>query len=405
MSIDLTNIRNNFPILSEKVNGKPLIYFDNAATTQKPNAVIDCVSNYYKHYNSNIHRGVHFLSGYCTDEYEIARQIISDYLGSNEKNEIIFTAGATDSINLVAYTWGKANIKENDHVIVTAMEHHANFVPWQQLCLQKGAILDIIPLTETGELNIEAYSKLLEHKPKLVALNHVSNVLGTINDVKVLTSLAHSAGAVVLIDGAQAAPHGPLNVCDIDCDFYVFSGHKLYGPTGIGVLYGKRLLLETMPPFRYGGDMVDQVSFDKTTFNTLPFKFEAGTTAYIEAIALAAGISYLNTIGWHNIKTQESALALYGYEQLSSLSWLKVIGPIHRVPLFSIIFNSIHPFDAGTLLDKMGIAVRTGTQCAQPLLSLYNVKSVLRASLAFYNTKEEFDIFVKALDKVKTMLE
>jgi cysteine desulfurase/selenocysteine lyase len=399
-TLDITAIRKQFPILHQQVHGKPLVYLDNAATTQKPQSVIDCINSYYRQYNANIHRGAHYLANISTEKFEAVREKIQRFIGAETKEQIIFTSGTTDSINLVAQTWGRQHIGAGDEIIVSTMEHHSNIVPWQMLAAEKGAVLRVIPITAEGELNISAFEQLLSSRTKLVAVNHVSNALGTINDISLVISKAHQHGAKVLIDGAQAVSHFAVNVHQLDCDFYCFSGHKLYGPTGIGVLYGRRQLLDEMPPWRGGGEMIRSVSFEKTTYNDLPFKFEAGTPNIEGVIALGEAIAFVEDMGWPAFEAQEKMLTEMATEQLSAIPGLSIYGTsAHKTGVISFLVDGIHPYDLGTLLDQQGIAVRTGHHCTEPLWHFYGVPGTVRASLAIYNTEEEIQQFVKALHK------
>lgn len=398
-------IREQFPILTRTVHGKPLIYFDNAATTQKPRAVIDALVHYYENTNANIHRGVHTLSQEATDEHEMARQKIADFMGAAHAHEIIFTRGATESINLVAATWARSQLHEGDEIIISALEHHSNIVPWQILRDEKNLTLRVIPIDDNGELIFDEYRKLLNEKTRLVAVGHVSNALGTINPVREIIQLAHAAGAKVLLDGAQAAPHLAINVRDLDCDFYAFSGHKIYGPTGIGVMYGKTDLLEAMPPYQGGGEMINSVTFEKSTWNVLPFKFEAGTPHIAGAIGLGAAIDFVNQIGLDKIAAHEHQLLESATAQLQQLPGLRVIGnSADKAAVLSFVVKDQHPNDIGMLLDTQGIAVRTGHHCAQPVMDRYDIPATTRASFALYNTQDEITQFAAALRKVLLML-
>ena len=395
------SIRKDFPILAQTVNGKPLVYLDNAATSQKPQCVIDSLSNYYQTINSNVHRGVHTLSQLATDDYEAARSKIRGLINAESDQEIIYTRGTTESINLVAHSFGSQNVESGDEIIISGMEHHSNIVPWQLLCEQKGAVLKIIPITDEGELDINQYESMLSNKTKLVAVVHQSNALGTINSVKEITEMAHAFGAVVLIDGAQSAPHMKVDVQDIGCDFFAFSGHKLYGPTGIGVLYGRTDILDSMVPYQSGGEMIKSETFDKTIFNVLPHKFEAGTPDIAGAIGLGAAIDYVNDIGLEAINSYESELTAYGTSRLEQIAGLRIIGTsLHKGAVLSFTLGDIHPHDIGTILDSEGIAIRTGHHCAQPVMERYGIPATARASMSFYNTKEEIDILVAGIDKV-----
>lgn len=413
---NINTIRSQFPILQNTVNGKPLIYFDNGATAQKPQVVIDAITNYYTHQNANIHRGVHTLSREITIAYEEARKTIQLHLNAKSANEIIFTRGTTESINLVAYCFGKINIEAGDEIVITQMEHHSNIVPWQLLCDEKGAVLKYIPINQEGELILEELPKLITSKTKLVALTHISNTLGTINPIKdiikqvrvlssrllsgVEASGVEAKGIAVLIDGAQAVPHLQPNVRDLDCDFYVFSAHKLYGPTGIGILYAKEEWLQKFPPYQSGGGTIKTVTLQKTEFAESPLKFEAGTPHIEGGIALAEAIKYVANIGFTNIQKHEDELLHYATEKLSAIDELTIYGTAkNKTSVISFNVGSIHPFDIGTLLDKYGVAVRTGHHCTQPLWQFYNVPGTIRASFSFYNTKEEIDVFIEALKK------
>jgi len=402
--LDITKIRNDFPVLSQKIYGKPLIYFDNAATTQKPRVVIDIINKLHSEHNSNVHRGIHYLSDQITKMYELAREKVQNYLNARYIHEIIFTSGVTASINMVAYSFGEVYVKKNDEIIVSEMEHHSNIVPWQMMCKRKGAHLRVIPFNDKGELLLDEYKKLINSRTKLVAVTHVSNSLGTINPVKEIVAIAHKNNIPVLIDGAQAIQHGKIDVQDIDCDFYAFSGHKVYGPTGIGILHGKERWLQEIPPYQGGGDMIDRVRFEHTTYDEVPFKFEAGTPNYIGAIGLDAALDYLTGIGLDNIKNYEKKLLDYGTAKLTALNGLKLYGTSeNKTCIFSFLLNNIHSYDVGMLLDKMSIAVRAGHHCTQPLWEHYKVEGSIRASLAFYNTLEEIDSLYEALKKIQKM--
>lgn len=402
--LDITKIRNDFPVLSQKIYGKPLIYFDNAATTQKPRVVIDIINKLHSEHNSNVHRGIHYLSDQITKMYELAREKVQNYLNARYIHEIIFTSGVTASINMVAYSFGEVYVKKNDEIIVSEMEHHSNIVPWQMMCKRKGAHLRVIPFNDKGELLLDEYKKLINSRTKLVAVTHVSNSLGTINPVKEIVAIAHKNNIPVLIDGAQAIQHGKIDVQDIDCDFYAFSGHKVYGPTGIGILHGKERWLQEMPPYQGGGDMIDRVRFEHTTYDELPFKFEAGTPNYIGAIGLGVALDYMTGIGLDNIKNYEKKLLDYGTAKLTALNGLKLYGTAeNKTCIFSFLLNNIHLYDVGMLLDKMSIAVRAGHHCTQPLWEHYKVEGSIRESLAFYNTLEEIDSLYEALKKIQKM--
>ncbi len=402
--LNIQKIRDDFPVLSKQVHKKPLVYFDNGATTQKPQAVSDIIQEYYHNKNSSIHRGVHFLSSKATVEYEKARETVKDFINAEYSHEIIFTGGTTNSINLLAFSFGERFIKEGDEIIVSEMEHHANIVPWQMLCERKKAKLRVLPFDDNGELQVHELDRLITPKTKLISIIHVSNVLGSINPIKEIIAKAKKQNIPVCIDAAQSIQHVSIDVQELDCDFLVFSGHKIYGPTGIGILYGKEKWLEELPPYMGGGDMVDEVSFEKTSFNALPFKFEAGTTNYIGAIGLATALNYIKEIGITNIAVYEHELLEYGTQKMSELGGIKIFGNASaKSSVFSFLIEGVHPLDAGMILDKMGIAVRTGTHCAQPVMQHYNVEGMIRASLSFYNTKEEIDYFCKGIQQVKMM--
>ena len=402
--IDINTIRAEFPILKETVNGKPLVYFDNAATSQKPQVVIDSIVNYYTTINSNIHRGVHTLSQKATDAYEEARIKLQKHFNANKSYEIILTAGTTHSINIVA-TGFTSLLKKEDEIIVSALEHHSNIVPWQMLCERTGAILKVIPMNLEGELVMAEYDKLLSNKTKLVFVNHVSNALGTINPIEEIIEKAHAVGAAVLIDGAQSCPHLKPDVQALDVDFYVASAHKLCGPTGVGILYGKEEWLNKLPPYQGGGEMIKQVTFEKTTYADLPYKFEAGTPNICGGIAFGTAIDYMNSIGFDNITAYENELLEYATKKLLTIDGLKIYGTSkNKTAVISFNIGNIHPFDIGAIVDKLGIAVRTGHHCAQPIMAFYNIPGTVRASFSFYNTFEEIDIFYNALVKAKMML-
>lgn len=402
---DILRLRADFPILEEKIYGKPLVYFDNGATTQKPTQVLAKIEYAYNHLNANIHRGVHYLSQKATEAHEDARTTVAEFLGAAHCEEIIFTRGTTEAINLVAFSFGEAFCNEGDEIVVSVLEHHSNIVPWQMLCERKKLKLRVIPINERGELDMDAYVSLLNERTRLVSVAHVSNVLGTVNPVRKLIDTAHARGIKVLIDGAQAVPHIPVNVQELDADFYVFSAHKIYGPTGIGVLYGKKDLLNSLPPCQGGGEMIDKVSFEKTTYNVIPFKFEAGTPDYIGSTALAEALRYVTAIGIENIAAYEHALTDYATQQLLKIEGMRIIGTAReKSAVVSFLVGNIHPYDLGMLLDKMGIAVRTGHHCAQPLIDSLNIPGTVRASFAFYNTRNEIDVFIKALERIVPML-
>ena len=402
--LDIQKIRADFPILSERIYEKPLIYFDNGATSQKPKVVIDAIANYYQTINANIHRGVHYLSQMATDAYEVSRGKIQRHINAQFPHEVIFTSGTTHAINAVANGFASI-LKVGDEVLVSALEHHSNIVPWQMLCERTGAILKVIPINEKGELILSEYEKLLSTKTKIVAVNHISNALGTINPIQIMIEKAHQVGAAILIDGAQATPHLKPDVQELDCDFYVFSGHKICGPTGIGILYGKEEWLRKLPPYQGGGEMIATVSFEKTTYADLPHKFEAGTPNIEGGIVLGTAVDYLNEIGFDNIATYEHELLVYATEKLLEIDGLKIYGTAkEKASVISFNIDGIHPYDIGTIIDKLGIAVRTGHHCAQPIMDFYQIPGTIRASFAFYNTKEEIDIFVGAVKKAQMML-
>ena len=404
MGLNLTTIRADFPILSRKVNGQDLVYLDNAATSQTPTQVIDVIADYYQNYNANIHRGVHTLSQEATDKFEQARQSIQTHFNIRKSHEVIFTSGTTHSINLVAFGFGTL-LGPGDEVIVSALEHHANIVPWQMMCERSGAILRVIPMTDEGTLDIHAYKELLNTKTKLVFVNHVSNALGTINPIEEIIQKAHKVGAAVLVDGAQACGHIKPDLQKLDVDFYTVSAHKLCGPTGIGMLFGKEKWLNKLPPYQGGGEMIDEVTFEKTTYADLPHKFEAGTPNICGGIAFGAALDYMNTIGFDAIGSYEDELLQYATEQLTQIEGLRIYGDNkHKTAVISFNIDSIHPYDVGTLLDKMGIAVRTGHHCAQPIMDYYKIPGTIRASFAFYNTKDEVDTFVNGVQRAVAML-
>ncbi|WP_374505821.1 aminotransferase class V-fold PLP-dependent enzyme [Flavobacterium sp.] len=401
---DIQKIRADFPILSRQVNGKPLVYFDNGATSQKPQVVIDAIATYYSEINANIHRGVHTLSQLATDAYEASRIKIQNHINAQFSHEVIFTSGTTHSVNLVANGFASI-LKAGDEVLVSALEHHSNIVPWQMLCEKTGAFLKVIPMNEKGELVMTEYDQLLSDKTKIVTVNHISNALGTINPIKYIIDQAHQFGAAVFIDGAQAVPHLKPNVQELDCDFYAFSGHKMCGPTGTGILYGKEAWLNKLPPYQGGGEMIKEVTFEKTTYAELPHKFEAGTPNIAGGIVLGTAVDYLNSIGFENIQKQELELLAYATEQLSAIEGLKIYGTAEaKTSVISFNIDGIHPYDIGTIVDKLGIAVRTGHHCAQPIMNFFEIPGTIRASFAFYNTKEEIDIMVEAVKKAKMML-
>ena len=404
MSFNVNDIRKDFPILSQTVNGKPLVYFDNGATSQKPQIVIDAISKYYQEINANIHRGVHTLSQLATDAYEQSRLKIQNHINADFSHEVIFTSGTTHGINIVAAGFTTL-LKPGDEVIISALEHHSNIVPWQMLCERTGAELKVIPMNLDGELMIDEYEKLLSNKTKIVAVNHISNALGTINPVKHITNRAHAFGAAVLIDGAQAVPHLKPDVKDLDCDFYVFSAHKMCGPTGVGILYGKETWLNKLPPYQGGGEMIREVTFEKTTYADLPHKFEAGTPNIADGIAFGTAVDYLDSIGFDNIAAYENELLAYATKNMSEIEGIKIWGTsANKAPVISFNIGGIHPYDIGTIVDKMGIAVRTGHHCAQPIMNFCKIVGTVRASFSFYNTKEEIDRLVAAVNKAQKML-
>jgi cysteine desulfurase/selenocysteine lyase len=401
---DVQKVRADFPILSQKVNGKPLVYLDNGATSQKPQVVIDAISKYYSEINANIHRGVHTLSQLATDAYEVSRNTIQNHLNAKHNREIIFTSGTTFGINLVANGFASL-LKAGDEVMVSALEHHSNIVPWQFLCERTGAKLVVIPMNQKGELILSEFDKLLSEKTKIVTVNHISNALGTVNPIEYIIKKAHGVGAAVLIDGAQATPHLRPDVQALDCDFYVFSGHKVCGPTGVGILYGKEEWLRKLPPYQGGGEMIAEVTFEKTTYADLPHKFEAGTPNIEGGIVLGTAIDYMNAIGFDNIAVYEQELLEYGTKRLQEIEGLTIFGTSEsKASVISFNIEGIHPYDIGTIIDKLGIAVRTGHHCAQPIMNFFNIPGTIRASFAFYNTKEEIDIFVEAVKKAQMML-
>jgi len=402
---DVYAIRQAFPILGRMVKDKPLVYLDNAATSQKPLSVINALSDYYTGYNANIHRGIHSLAEEATAAYEASRYAVKQFIGAAATEEIIFTRGTTEGINLVAYTWGRQNIHAGDEIIISGMEHHSNIVPWQILCNEKHAVLKVIPVTENGELSLKAYQELLTDKTKLVAIVQVSNALGTVNPVKEMIAAAHQAGALVLVDGAQSAVHLDIDVQDLDCDFFAFSGHKVYAPTGVGVLYSKRAILEDMPVFQGGGEMIKEVTFEHTTYNELPYKYEAGTPNIADTIALKAALDFMNTTGKAEIRKHEVGLLAYATEQLENIPGLTIIGKAReKASLVSFVIKGTHPQDIGILLDNQGIAVRTGHHCCQPLMKRFDIPGTVRASFALYNTMEEVDKLIIGLHKTIKML-
>ncbi|SNS19449.1 cysteine desulfurase / selenocysteine lyase [Belliella buryatensis] len=401
MSLNIQEIRALFPVLHQEVNGKPLVYFDNAATTQKPISVIDALSAYYKNDNSNIHRGAHTLADRATRYYENTRKLLQQFLNAREEAEIIFTKGTTEGINLVASTFGRKYINEGDEIIISTLEHHSNIVPWQMLCEEKGAVLKIIPINEAGDLDMQAFKDLVSPKTKLVSIIHVSNALGTINPVEEIIELSHQVGAKVLLDGAQSTSHLEVDVQALDCDFLVFSAHKLYGPTGLGVLYGKRVVLEEMPPYQGGGEMIKEVTFTKTTYNELPFKFEAGTPNIGDVIAFGKALEFINQLGKKQIKAHEDELLAYASDSLSQIKGFIPVGTAReKISVISFNINGMHPFDVGMMLDANGIAVRTGHHCTQPLMQRFGIEGTVRASFSVYNTKSEIDKLVASVSKI-----
>ncbi len=405
MEFEIASIREAFPLLTRTVYKKPLVYFDNAATTQKPGVVIDRLKKYYEFENCNIHRGVHFLSQEATEGFENARIFVQKFINAPKKSEIIFTRGTTESINLVASSFGKSHLKPGDEVIVTYMEHHSNIVPWQMACEASGAKIKVCPILQNGDLDIDTFKNLLSEKTKLLAVTHVSNALGTINPVKEIIGMAHQTGAFVLIDGAQAVAHLSVDVQDLNCDFYCFSGHKVYGPMGIGVLYGKEALLDSMPPYQGGGEMISEVTFEKTTYNELPFKFEAGTPDVAGVLGLEAALKFVGNYGLENMAAHENRLLKYATERLNEIGNISIFGQsAYKASVISFLLDGIHPYDAGTIIDKFGVAVRTGHLCTQPLTGFYKVPGFIRASFAAYNTTDEIDIFIGAVKKAKEML-
>lgn len=398
---DVYKVRDDFPILKQLVNGYPLVYLDNGATSQKPQSVIDAIVGYYTTTNSNVHRGVHTLSQQATDGYEGARSKVRQFINAGDDREIIFTRNTTEGINLVAHSYGRQNVGPGDDIIVSNMEHHSNIVPWQMLCEEKGANLRVVPIDDTGELLMDEYEKMLSPRTKLVSITHVSNALGTILPAAQIVQMAHAHGVPVLLDGAQAVPHMPVDMKELDCDFYVFSGHKLFGPTGIGILYGKAEYLEAMPPFLGGGEMIKSVTFEKTIYNDLPYKFEGGTPDIAGAIGLGAAIDYVNNLGFDQITAHEEELLRYCTDALLSTTGVKIIGTAHhKTGILSFVMDKAHPHDIGTILDEQGIAIRTGHHCAQPVMQRFQIPATARASLAFYNTKEDIDALIKGIDRV-----
>lgn len=401
---DIQKIREDFPILDREVYGKPLIYLDNGATTQKPRQVVEAITDEYYSVNANVHRGVHFLSQQATELHEASRETVRRFINARSSNEIVFTRGTTESINLLASSFADSQMKEGDEVIVSVMEHHSNIVPWQLQAARKGIVLKVIPMNDRGELLLDEYEKLFSERTKLVSFAHVSNVLGTVNPAKEMIATAHAHGVPVLIDGAQSVPHMKVDVQDLDADFFAFSGHKIYGPTGVGVLYGKEEWLDKLPPYQGGGEMIQSVSFEKTTFNELPFKFEAGTPDYIGTTALAKALDYVSAIGMENIAAHEHELTLYAMQRLKEINGMRIFGEAeHKSSVISFLVGNIHHLDMGTLLDRLGIAVRTGHHCAQPLMIRMGIEGIVRASFGLYNTKEEIDMLAASIERVSRM--
>ena len=401
LDFDVERVRADFPLLRQQVNGKPLVYLDNGATSQKPQCVIDELVRYYTTENANVHRGVHTLSQLATDDYEGARSKVRRFLNAADDREIIYTRGTTEGINLVAQTFGRQNVGPSDEIVVSNMEHHSNIVPWQMLCEEKGAVLRVVPIDDSGELLMDEYEAMVGPRTKLVSITHVSNALGTVVPVERIVGIAHAQGVPVLLDGAQAVPHMPVDVRRLDCEFYVFSGHKLFGPTGIGILYGKGEILEALPPFQGGGEMIKSVTFEKTIYNDLPYKFEAGTPNIAGAIGLGAAVDYVQALGFEGIEAHEAELLEYGTRALSAIDGLRIVGTAHhKAGILSFTLENIHPHDIGTILDEQGIAVRTGHHCAQPVMQRFQIPATARASLAFYNTKQDIDALVHGLDRV-----
>lgn len=404
--VDFEKIRSDFPVLHQEINGHPLVYLDNAASSQMPVQVAERLDHYHRHEHANVHRGIHTLSQTATDAYELTRKKVRNFIHAASHEEIIYTTGTTDSINLVANSYGAVNFSEGDEIILSEMEHHANIVPWQMIAGRTGAVIRVVPMTDEGELDMEAYKNLLGNKTKMVAVAHTSNALGTVNPVREIADLAHEHNAVVLVDGAQAVPHQKVDVQALGCDFFAFSAHKMCGPTGFGILYGRKELLDEMPPYRGGGDMIDKVSFEETTYNVAPFRFEAGTPPIAGGIGLGAAIDYLEKIGMENIASREAELVRYALERLKNIDGLRMVGEAEqRASVCSFVFDDIHASDMGTLLDKRGIAVRTGHHCAQPVLRRFNVPATTRASISFYNTKEDIDRLVDGIEYVKSFFE
>ncbi len=404
-AFDVSTLRSAFPILERKLNGKPLVYLDNAATSQKPQVVLDALLDYYSNFNANIHRGIHTLAEEATAAYESTRDTVKDFIGAARREEIIFTRGATEAINLVAFTWGRTHLGKGDEILISGMEHHSNIVPWQMICEEKKAVLKVIPVTDSGELDMDAFHKLLSARTKLVAVVHVSNSLGTVNPVKALIDAAHAVGALALIDGAQSTVHLDIDVTGMDCDFFAFSGHKVYGPTGVGVLYGKKSILDEMPPFMGGGEMIKEVTFGKTTYNELPYKYEAGTPNIADTVALRSALDFVTATSKKAIRAHENELLQYGTGLLEQVPGLRILGRAkEKASVLSFVIDGIHPQDVGVLLDNQGIAVRTGHHCTQPLMDRFGVPGTVRASFAMYNTKEEIDRLFAGVSKAVKML-
>jgi cysteine desulfurase/selenocysteine lyase len=404
-TLDVQKVRADFPALHQAAHGRPLVYLDNAATTQKPRVVLDAIRRYYEEDNANVHRGVHLLSQRATDAYEDAREKVRAFINAGSTREVVYTRNATESINLVARAWGDANVRSGDDVIISAMEHHSNIVPWQQLCERTGGVLRVAPMNDRGELLMDEFERLLSPRTKIVSIVQLSNALGTINPVEEIVRLAHGAGALALVDGSQAAYHMPVDVTAMDADFYAFTGHKVYGPTGIGILYGRESVLQAMPPFMGGGDMISSVTFERSTWNELPYKFEAGTPHIAGAIGLGAAIDYIRDIGFDAIAAHETSLLEYGTARLQTVPGLRLIGTARRkASVLSFVMEGIHPHDIGTIVDREGVAIRTGHHCAQPVMDRLGIAATARASLAMYNTKEDIDALVAALDRVRTLL-
>ena len=401
---DVKKVREDFPILTREIYGRPLVYLDNGATTQKPRQVVEAMVDEYYNVNANVHRGVHFLSHQATDLHEASRETVRKFINARSTNEIVFTWGTTESINLLAFSFGEAMVKEGDEVVVSTMEHHSNIVPWQMMCGRKGAQLRVIPMTDEGELRMDALKELLTERTRIVCVTQMSNVLGTVNPVKEVVKMAHERGIPVLVDGAQSVPHQPVDVQELDCDFFAFSGHKVYGPTGVGVLYGKEEWLEKLPPYQGGGEMIQNVTFEKTTYNSLPYKFEAGTPDYVATYGLAKALDYVNGLGMETIAAHEQELMHYALKRLNEIEGMRIFGSAkERGAVISFLVGNIHHLDMGTLLDRLGIAVRTGHHCAEPLMRRLGIEGTVRASFALYNTKEEVDVLVEGIERVRKM--